>query len=75
MKNPFVFDRPLGNEPQIEREAELLELTKRFDDGVNTRLVSPRDYGKTSLLKLLCERLSLQGTPTVIGSAPGLVDT
>lgn len=51
MKNPFVFDRPLGNEAQIERPAELNSLIERFNDGVNTRMVSPRDYGKTSLVE------------------------
>jgi uncharacterized protein len=48
--NPFVFDRPLAPENLVDRENELAVLAERSRDGVNTRLSSPRDYGKTSLL-------------------------
>jgi len=49
-ENPFVFDRPLDPGDLVDREEELALLTERLRDGVNTRLSSPRDYGKTSLL-------------------------
>lgn len=75
MKNPFVFDRPLGSEPQIQRNQELKELEKRFDNGVNTRLASPRDYGKTSLLKLFCGALSSDGVPTVLVDFYGITNS
>jgi uncharacterized protein len=48
--NPFVFARPLLPDELVDREAELGLLRERLVDGVNTRLSSPRDYGKTSLL-------------------------
>ncbi|MBK5231679.1 MAG: hypothetical protein JJE13_01675 [Thermoleophilia bacterium] len=64
--NPFVFDRPLRDGPQIGRVEELAELVKRFDDGTNTRLVSPRDYGKTSLLYRLCGHLDKVGFGAVL---------
>lgn len=48
--NPFVFDRPLEPQDLIDREDALALLAERLRDGVNTRLSSPRDYGKTSLL-------------------------
>jgi hypothetical protein len=48
--NPFVFARPLEPDELVDREAELALLTERRRDAVNTRLASPRDYGKTSLL-------------------------
>jgi uncharacterized protein len=50
IENPFVFDRPLEAEDLVDREDELAMLAERLRDGVNTRLSSPRDYGKTSLL-------------------------
>jgi hypothetical protein len=50
MINPFVFARPLRPSELIDREAELALLAERLSNGVNTRLSSPRDYGKTSLL-------------------------
>jgi uncharacterized protein len=48
--NPFVFAEPLAPNDLVDREEELALLAERRDDGVNTRLASPRDYGKTSLL-------------------------
>lgn len=48
--NPFVFARPLAPDELVDREAELALLAERLGAGVNTRLSSPRDYGKTSLL-------------------------
>jgi len=48
--NPFVFARPLEPDELVDREAELALLAERWRDTVNTRLASPRDYGKTSLL-------------------------
>lgn len=49
-ENPFVFDRPLDPQDLVDREDELALLAERLRDSVNTRLSSPRDYGKTSLL-------------------------
>lgn len=49
-ENPFVFHRPLDPDDLIDREDELALLFERLRDSVNTRLSSPRDYGKTSLL-------------------------
>lgn len=66
MANPFVFSRPITDGPTIRREQELAVLLKRFEDGVNTRLVSPRDYGKTSLLHQLCRQIGQDGSGAVI---------
>jgi uncharacterized protein len=49
--NPFVFARPLEPRDLVDREDELALLEERVRDGVNSRLSSPRDYGKTSLLQ------------------------
>jgi hypothetical protein len=48
--NPFVFARPLDPADLVDREEELALLAERLENAVNTRLASPRDYGKTSLL-------------------------
>jgi len=50
MPNPFVFTRPLGPEELVDREGEVGRLVSNLEAGVNTRLTSPRDYRKTSLL-------------------------
>ncbi|HSI81689.1 MAG TPA: hypothetical protein VK919_13660 [Solirubrobacterales bacterium] len=49
--NPFVFARPIDPAWLVDREDELGLLAERIETGVNTRLSSPRDYGKTSLLR------------------------
>jgi hypothetical protein len=49
--NPFVFDRPLDRQALVDRDDELALLSERLRDTVNSRLSSPRDYGKTSLLQ------------------------
>lgn len=48
---PFVFAQPLSPDELVDREDELALLAERLVDSVNTRLSSPRDYGKTSLLR------------------------
>jgi len=48
--NPFVFDRPVGTTDLIDRDAEAETLLRALEQGTNTRLSSPRRYGKTSLL-------------------------
>jgi hypothetical protein len=65
MQNPFVFTRPLDPEELIDREAELNELREHVDNGVNVRLTSPRDYGKTSLLGRALWESDRQGWATV----------
>lgn len=50
-QNPFVFARPLEPDELVDREDELALMAERARDGVNSRLSSPRDYGKTSLLR------------------------
>jgi hypothetical protein len=64
--NPFVFDRPLDPEHLIDREDELALLAERFRDGVNTRLSSPRHYGKTSLLQRAIEDARSDGLGAVL---------
>lgn len=65
MQNPFVFTRPLGPEELIDRERELAELGRQIDNGVNVRLTSARDYGKTSLLTRALWDAERQGWATV----------
>ena len=65
MQNPFIFTRPLDAEELIDREAELKELGRHVGNGVNVRLTSPRDYGKTSLLTRALSDAGRQGWATV----------
>lgn len=56
---PFRYEDPLpGDEDLVDREAELTSLSARACEGRNTRVVAPRRYGKTSLLKHLISNSS-----------------
>ena len=47
----FVFGRPVEGEFFTDREAETARLKANFQGGVNTFLLSPRRWGKTSLVR------------------------
>lgn len=65
-KNPFVFAEPLAPRDLVDREEELALLVERRRDGVNTRLASPRDYGKTSLLHRVIADAREEGAGAVL---------
>lgn len=48
--NPFHYGTPVEGDQFTGRERELAALMARMRDGVNVVLLSPRRYGKTSLL-------------------------
>jgi hypothetical protein len=49
--NPFHFSTPVPPEELIDREDEANQLLVSSSERNNSRLVAPRRYGKTSLLK------------------------
>jgi hypothetical protein len=51
MANPFIFSEPLAPADLIDRDQEAASLVTRALGGHNSRLVAPRRYGKTSLLR------------------------
>ena len=63
--NPFVFTRPLGPEELIDRQPEIERLVSHLENGTNTRLTSPRDFGKTSLLARVLWEAERRGMATV----------
>lgn len=50
-KKPFVFGVAVSGENFTGRETEIRRLTANLQHGVNTILISPRRWGKTSLVK------------------------
>ena len=61
MQNPFRFGSVVTGEDFADRRAELSELGRELRDGQHLFLLSPRRYGKTSLILTLLERLRRQG--------------
>ena len=50
MKKPFVFGKAVSDSNFIGREEESERLRQNFSYGVNTILMSPRRWGKTSIV-------------------------
>lgn len=51
MKKLFVFGKTVSGNTFTDREKETTKLVSNFQYGVNTFIVSPRRWGKTSLVK------------------------
>ena len=51
MSAPFIFGRITGGKDFTDRENEVLHLQQNFLAGTNTILISPRRWGKSSLVK------------------------
>jgi len=59
MENPFYFGRMVTGSAFTDREHETQRLATNFKNGINTVLISPRRWGKSSLVKKTGE--SVQG--------------
>lgn len=55
MEKPFVFGVATSGENFTDREKETERLLLNFTHGVNTILISPRRWGKTSLVKKVAQ--------------------
>ena len=51
MEQLFIFGKPVKDNSFTDREAETARLSANFSEGINTFLISPRRWGKTSLVK------------------------
>lgn len=65
LTNPFHYGTPAEGEHFAGREEELDALLSRMRSGVNVVLLSPRRYGKTSLIRAAEARLA-RDRPAVI---------
>ena len=65
MDNPFVYGEVVPGEAFVGREAELARLTGDLADGQKVFLISPRRYGKSSLVHQALTSLSRRGALTV----------
>jgi hypothetical protein len=61
MQNPFRFGSVVTGEDFADRRTELAELGRELGDGQHLFLLSPRRYGKSSLVLTLLERLRVKG--------------
>lgn len=61
----FVFGVSVSDYNFIGREKELRHLKMNFEEGINTILISPRRWGKTSLVKKVCREINSDDVITV----------
>src|SRR5207248_7337794 len=64
--NPFRFSGRLAPERMIDRDAEAEDLLALGRGGHSFRLVGPRRYGKTTLLRRVLEAAERDGAATVL---------
>lgn len=55
MSKPFIFGVATAGDNFTDREQETKRLLANFNHGVNVILISPRRWGKTSLVKKVCK--------------------
>jgi hypothetical protein len=64
--NPFRFSGPLAPAEMIDRDLEAEELLALVEGGHSFRLIGPRRYGKTTLLRRVLEAAEREGVVTVL---------
>ena len=62
---PFVFGVAASGDNFTDRERETARLLANFRSGVNTVLISPRRWGKTSLVRKVCRLAQSDGLKIV----------
>ena len=63
--NPFRYSGPVGSRDLIGRDLETEQLQRTAEEGNNSRLVAPRRYGKTSVLRRLTDEVRTDGWEAV----------
>jgi len=65
MDNPFVYGEVVPGEAFVDREVELDRLVSDLGDAQKVFLISPRRYGKSSLIRQALEALRRRGALTI----------
>ncbi len=71
--NPFRYTGPVSRDDLIGRDGETEQLQRTSEEGNNSRLVAPRRYGKTSLLRRLTDEVRIDGWEAVYVDFFGVV--
>jgi AAA+ ATPase superfamily predicted ATPase len=66
MKTPFVFGQQATGVDFTDRKRELDQLLTNFGSGINTILISPRRWGKSSLVRKAAETMNRKNKKVVI---------
>ncbi len=63
--NPFRYSDPVPVDELIDRDLEARDLLRRAEESNNSRIIAPRRFGKTSLMRRVMHDAGLQGWATV----------
>lgn len=58
--NPFVFGKLAGKQTFTNRKQDIKELTRLIDNRISTIIISPRRWGKSSLVQRVKEKMQKQ---------------
>ena len=61
MEQIFVFGKPVEDKSFTDREKETARLLANFSAGINSFIISPRRWGKTSLVKKVMTKAEQKG--------------
>ena len=64
MTNPYRYGAPVSGSQFTGRHAELRAVADRMRNGINILVLSPRRYGKTSLIEKAAGRVSREVRPS-----------
>ena len=64
MQNPFVYGEVVPGESFVDREVELDRLIGDLSAGQKVFLISPRRYGKSSLIRQALNAVARRGALT-----------
>jgi uncharacterized protein len=62
MQTPFNFGRTVKNESFTNREQEIKKLVSNFENQINTIIISPRRWGKSSLVEKVAAQVKSKTT-------------
>src|ERR1043166_9021404 len=65
MDNPFVYGEVVPGDAFVDREAELDRIVADLESGQKVFLISPRRYGKSSLIRQALETLRRRGALSI----------
>lgn len=66
MDAPFLFGKTVSEDAFTNRQADIKRLTGNLQNRINTILISPRRWGKSSLVKKVTEQISSRKTRVVM---------
>lgn len=66
MDSPFLFGKTVSEEAFTNRQADIKRLSINLQNHINTILISPRRWGKSSLVKKITAQISNRNTRVVM---------